>query len=379
MKHHLASFEEDVMIFCSKVRVIMKELLSQSKKNLQTWLLDQGHKKFHATQILDWVFQKSVISFDEMTNLSKSLKEELKKSFKFPLLELVRTTTSSDEETIKFLWKLSDQRFVESVLILSGDRRTLCVSSQVGCPGRCAFCASGKKGFIRNLTAAEILEQLLRVNKYLQDKEEKVSHIVFMGMGEPLENYDQVTCSIRSITDPELFGISQRKVTVSTVGVVENIHKLSNEEDFNVNLVLSLHAPNQNIRKKIIPYARKYSYEEVLKAMKFYYEKTKREITYEYTLIESLNDSKKDAAQLAKMLKGHPCTVNLIPYNPVEGLNLKRPSSETIHEFQDVLKQLGIRTTWRYTKGKDIAAACGQLALKEAEASQNNKTKLQLV
>ena len=351
------------------------ELVSQTKESLENWLLDHQEKKFRSSQILEWVYQKNALNFEAMTNLSLGLREKLKESFTFPLLEKVRVTPSGDEETYKFLWKLKDDRFVESVLILSGDRRTLCVSSQVGCPGRCAFCASGKKGLIRNLSVGEILEQLLMVNQYLAEKGERVSHIVFMGMGEPLENYDNVTAAIRKMIDPQLLNLSQRRITVSTVGVVQNIHRLA-DEDFTVNLVLSLHAPNQHIRKKIIPYARKYSYEETLHAMDVYFSKTKRNITYEYTLIAGINDSAECAQELARILRNRQCTVNLIPYNHVEGLNLARPSSDLIHQFRDILDRAGLETTWRYTKGKDIAAACGQLALQEAEKTEESSLKL---
>lgn len=346
------------------------ELCSISKKSLEEWLSQNGKKSFHSSQVFDWVYKKNATCFSEMTNLSLPLRESLEKSFSFPLLQSSKITFSDDKETIKFLWKLKDDRFVESVLIMSGDRRTLCVSSQVGCPGRCAFCASGKKGLIRNLSVAEIVEQLVHVNRYLQKNDERISHIVFMGMGEPLDNYENVMNTIRKLIDPNLFGISQRRITVSTVGVVEKIHEMT-EEDFSVHLVLSLHAPNQHIRKKIIPYARKYGYEEVLHAMKNYSEKTKRDVTYEYTLIAGINDSIGCARELAKVLKNHRCTVNLIPYNHVEGLSLKRPSGEKIQDFREVLDSLNVRTTWRYTKGKDIAAACGQLALQEQEKASS--------
>jgi 23S rRNA (adenine2503-C2)-methyltransferase len=251
-------------------------------------------------------------------------------------------------------------------LILSGDRRTVCVSCQVGCPARCAFCASGKEGLMRNLTPAEIVEQVLHINHFLKEECERVSHIVFMGMGEPMENYDSVVKAIEILNCVNGFNISQRRITVSTVGVVEGIKKLANEELFKVNLALSLHAPNQNIRKKIIPYARKYPLEEVLMAVDEYSKITKRDITYEYTLLSGINDHLQNARELADLLQGKQCTVNLIPYNPVGGLNLNRPVKEKIENFRQILDDAGINTTWRYTKGKDIAAACGQLALQKS-------------
>ena len=321
-----------------------------------------GEKSFRAGQVFDWVYVKGALSFEGMTNLSRELREKLAASFAFPVLKLLRTLDSEDGETSKFLWELPDKKRVESVLIRSDGRRTVCVSCQVGCPARCAFCASGKEGLVRNLSVAEIVEQVLHIDRYLKQAGERVCHIVFMGMGEPMENYDAVVQSIDRFNDPAAFHISQRRITVSTVGVVEGIQKLA-KEDLQVNLVLSLHAPNQHLRKKIIPYARKYPLEEILLAMDGYAKETKRDITYEYTLLAGINDKKEHAAELAILLQGKQCTVNLIPYNPVDGLLLRRPEKEVILAFRSRLEAAGIHTTWRYTKGKDIAAACGQLAM----------------
>lgn len=328
------------------------------------WLKEQGEKEFRAKQIIGWIYQKGVLSWNEMSDLSKELREKLAKNIRMPVLELVCTTESNDGETYKFLWRLSDGNLVESVLIYSGARRTLCISSQVGCPAKCAFCASGQKGFMRNLRSSEIIEQVLQVNRWLAPKGEKISHIVYMGMGEPLKNYDPVMKTIRLLSHPQLLNISQRRITVSTVGIVEGIRRLS-AEGLKVNLVLSLHAPNQHIRKKIIPYARKYPLEEILSAMDEYASKTKRDITYEYILISGINDHPDHALELAHLLKGKQCTVNLIPYNPIPGVRLKRPDKKTIKQFRSVLFGSKIVNTCRYTKGDDIAAACGQLALQQ--------------
>ena len=396
----------------------MQQICSLTLEDLKERLALIGEKPFRAVQIFDWIHVKGATSFDEMTNLSKDSRAKLTAHFAFPAIKLIKTMESEDGETIKFLWELRDGKKVESVLIMSGDRRTVCVSCQVGCPARCAFCASGKEGLMRNLSPAEIVEQALHINRFLltrqsnlrqrtlarqsqieakrfegrghsktmagdgesiwqsrsksfvsnltggliEPKEERVSHIVFMGMGEPLENYDAVVKSIQILHDPNGCNISQRRITVSTVGVVEGIHKLAKEE-LKVNLVLSLHAPNQNIRKKIIPYARKYPLEEILMAMDGYSRDTKRDITYEYTLLANINDHPAHAEELAELVRGKQCTVNLIPYNPVDGLRLRRPEKEAIEDFRAILENAGINTTWRYTKGKDIAAACGQLAL----------------
>lgn len=340
----------------------MKEICSYTLGELQNWMVEKGEKPFRAQQVFEAIYLKNAPNFEGITNISKDFRGILAQEFAFPVIKLVRTLESEDKETIKFLWELPDQKKVESVLIMSGDRRTVCISCQVGCPARCSFCASGKEGLKRNLSAAEIVEQVLHIDAMLKAKGERVCHLVFMGMGEPLENYDAVVKAISIFHDPKGLNISQRRITVSTVGVVEGIKRLSQEE-LKVNLVLSLHAPNQHIRKKIIPYARKYELEEVLMAMDDYARCTKRDITFEYTLLAGINDRREHADELARLLMGKQCTVNLIPYNPVDGLRLRRPEKEVIQEFKNRLEYEGINTTWRYTKGKDIAAACGQLAL----------------
>lgn len=338
---------------------------SLSLDELGQLLVQEGEKPFRAKQIFHWLYEKKVCDWEQMTDLNKALRSKLQEKFSLCSIKQRNTEASKDEETVKFLWELADGKLVESVLICSSDRRTVCVSSQVGCPARCAFCASGKEGLLRNLSAEEIFEQVYQIDLALHQKGERVSHVVFMGMGEPFENYDNVLKAIFLLNDPTRLNISQRRITVSTVGVVEGIRRFM-KEDLNVNLVLSLHAPNQHIRKKIIPYSRKYPLEDILSAMVAFSKESKRDITYEYTLMEGINDRPEHAEELAQLLRGQQCTVNLIPYNPVPGLHLKRPEKEAIEEFRRILVSHEIVTTWRYTKGKDIAAACGQLALKEA-------------
>lgn len=336
---------------------------SLSIEQVKEWLVEQGEKPFRAAQIFEWIYQKTISSWDEMSNISSSLKKILSEHFTLSCLHLVKTEESIDGQTIKFLWRLEDDKLVESVLILAPGRQTVCVSSQVGCPARCAFCASGKAGLIRSLSAYEIFEQVYLIQKFLAQKGQRVSNVVFMGMGEPLENYDEIIKCIKLLCDPIRLNLAERKITVSTVGIVEGIKKLA-EEGLQINLVLSLHAPNQHIRKKIIPFARKYELTDILSSMLYYADKTGRDITYEYTLLKNINDQAEHAEELALLVKDHPCTVNLIPYNPVEGLHLQRPEKESIEGFRAILESKGIVVTWRYTKGKDIAAACGQLALK---------------
>ncbi|HEV3270415.1 MAG TPA: 23S rRNA (adenine(2503)-C(2))-methyltransferase RlmN [Candidatus Rhabdochlamydia sp.] len=331
-------------------------------EKLRNHLSLEGYKSFYAFQIFNWIYKLRQSNWDQMTNLPLDLRSYLKENLLITQLIKKRAVFSEDQETVKFLWQLSDNMLVESVLICSGGRRTVCVSSQVGCPARCAFCASGKEGLKRNLTAAEIFEQVYQMDLWLLEKKEKVSHVVFMGMGEPFENYEAVVETIRLLIDPDRLALSQRRITVSTVGVVGGINRFSNE-GLKTNLVLSLHAPNQHIRQKIIPYARKYPLEDILAAVGRFAKITKRDVTYEYTLIRNINDSIEQAKELAALLKGQQCSVNLIPYNPIERVRLQRPEKETIEAFREVLLSSNIVTTWRYTKGKDIAAACGQLAL----------------
>lgn len=340
----------------------MNFFFSFSPDNLEEWLDEVGERSYHKGQIIDWVYTKSIIDWSQMSNLSKSLREKLAAHFTLTTLKLIKVTESKDKETVKFLWRLADGKAVESVLIYSGARRTVCVSSQVGCAVRCAFCASGKKGLFRNLNCAEIVEQIVQINHWLLSHGEKVSHVVYMGMGEPLMNYNSVVESINQLTHPEMLNLSHRRITISTVGIIEGIKKLA-DEDLKVNLVLSLHAPNQHIRQKIIPFARKYSLENIVAAMDEYSHKTKRDITYEYILLKGINDHPDHAFELANLLRGKQCTVNLIPYNPVDGLRLHRPAKKDIKQFRSVLYGCRIVNTCRYTKGDDIAAACGQLAL----------------
>ena len=344
----------------------MQSLHSMSLEELGQLLSKEGEKSFRAKQIFNWVYERREADFEKMTDLNKTLRAKLKEKLSLSSIIQKNTQESKDEETTKFLWELEDGKLVESVLIGSKERRTVCVSSQVGCPARCAFCASGKEGLLRNLTTSEIFEQVYQIDRLLHAKGERVSHVVYMGMGEPFENYENVLKSIYLLNDPLRLNISQRRITVSTVGVVEGIRRFA-KENLSVNLVLSLHAPNQHIRKKIIPYSRKYPLEDILSAMTAFSRESRRDITYEYTLMEGINDLPEHAEELAMLLQGQQCTVNLIPYNPVPGLHLKRPEKEAIEEFRRILTSREIVTTWRYTKGKDIAAACGQLALQQSK------------
>lgn len=353
-------------------------ILGSSLAALKEWFVSKGKKNFNATQVFEWLFKKGEPDFAKMTNLSLEVRTLMAQELDVGLLELVRMQESDDKETIKFLWKLHDDKLVESVLIMSGDRRTVCVSSQVGCPARCAFCASGRQGLIRNLETYEILAQVYQIDLWLKKREETVSHVVYMGMGEPFRNYESVVASVRYLINPDFMGLSQRRITVSTVGVVEGIERFTNE-GLKVNLVLSLHAPNQKLRQKVIPYAREYALETILGAMWRYADVTGRDVTFEYTLLKGINDGEEQAKELALLLKGKQCTVNLIPYNPVDGLRLEKPTSQAVEAFREVLEKAKIVNTCRYTKGDDIAAACGQLAMQDIATFKRDEPTLKVV
>jgi len=335
-------------------------ILSIEQNKLKDILVRNHFKAFSVNQIFEWIYKKEILSFDEMTNLSKDLRDFLNKSFKVCSLKVKTIELSKDEQTKKYLFELEDGYFIESVLILSDKRKTICVSSQVGCPVRCTFCASGKKGLFRNLKAFEIVEQVLHIAK---DIKEKPTNIVFMGMGEPLLNFDEVVKAVKIMSDDKYLNISQRRITISTAGILENIKKLK-DENLKVYLALSLHGPTDEIRNRIMPYSKKYKLQDILKELRLYFEKTKRDILFEYILIESVNDSIEEAKKLAILLKNFQCTINLIPYNEVENLKYKRPSGEKILKFKNYLISHGLNVVQRYTKGKDIAASCGQLAYK---------------
>ena len=342
------------------------DLCSISLSSLIEWMKEKQEKSFRGKQIFEWLYKNFVTSFDDMTNLSKDFRKKLKENFSFPLLTIREIQTADRKDTIKFLFQLSDGYFIETVLIFSENRRTLCVSSQVGCKGGCIFCASGKEGFFRHLIPAEMIEQVLFVNKFLKEKEEKISHVVFMGMGEPLDNYENIIKTLRLLIQKDGLNLSPRRITISTVGITEKILLLA-EEGFPINLALSLHAPNQKLREKIIPYAKKYPLEKLFSALKIYIQRTKRNITLEYILLSGMNDSISCAKILSHLIDKKHMTVNLIPYNPIYECSFNRPKKEEIKKFAETLRKLDITVTRRYTKGKDIAAACGQLALQKMD------------
>ncbi len=335
--------------------------ISQSDESIKNIFEKNNFKSFAIKQINNWIYNKKVSSFHEMTNLSFNLREFLSKNFKLYSLKLKTVQVAKNKQTKKYLFKLEDGYFIESVLILSEKRTTICVSSQVGCEVRCTFCASGKKGFFRNLKAHEILEQILLIAR---DLNENPTHIVFMGMGEPLLNLENVIRAIKTISDEKYLNISKRRITISTVGIVEGIDQLR-KENLKINLCLSLHSPDDETRRKIIPYSKKYSIDDILISLKEYFDQTKRDVSFEYILIEDVNDSLEHAKKLARLLTPFQGSINLIPYNPIKGINYKKSNYKNISIFKSYLISRKLNVTQRYTKGDDISAACGQLAFKK--------------
>ncbi len=321
-----------------------------------------GWPRFRAGQVRDWVYQKAVLDFAGMSNLSKRDREELPKRLSL-LKSTVVTRQDSEDGTIKLLLTWEDGSNAETVMIPDGPRRTACISSQVGCPVGCHFCASGVNGVKGNLTAHQIVEQVIQLNQALKPTGEHISNIVFMGMGEPMANYANVMKAIQVLHDPVGLNISARKITVSTVGVPTKIRELAGE-NLPLNLALSLHAPIESLRKQLIPWAENFSLPEIMDACRFYFDQTGREITLEYILLSGVNDQPEQAKQLAKLSKTIRANVNLIRYNEVAGLPFKRPKSEDVVAFQEILRTAGVNAHVRKSRGRDIDAACGQLRRK---------------
>ena len=334
----------------------MKILSGLSLKEIEEITDSLGATKFRARQIHNWIYLKSVKEIDEMTDLSIKFREELKQVATVTDIKIKVKQVSSDG-TIKYLLEFQDGECVETVLMRFDNRANLtaCVSSQVGCAVNCTFCATGKRGFIRNLSYREIIEQVLTIQR---DTGLKVTNVVFMGQGEPLLNLDNVLKAMEIFN--ENFQIGARRLTLSTSGIVPQIRKLA-DLDMQSTLALSLHAPNSEIRRKLMPIENKYNMDELHKALKYYVEKTGRRITIEYLLIKDLNDTVESAKQLAAYLKDIKCNINMIPYNPTEKNDYQRPSNNAIMKFKYLMEHSGKKVTIRLELGADIDAACGQL------------------
>ena len=337
----------------------MKNIKNYNLDELKQELINLGEKPFRAEQIFKWIFEENVTSFDEITNISLELRKKIKKEYTLCVFNIIKKQVASDG-TIKYLFDVLDGNAIETVLMKYHHGYSICVSSQIGCKMGCKFCASTGIAFIRSLTSGEIVEQLLAVER---DEKIKISNVVFMGIGEPLDNYENVVNAIRIINNQKGINIGARHISVSTSGLVPKIYKLA-EENIQCTLSISLHATTDEQRSKMMPVNNLYNIEELLQACKDYIAKTNRRISFEYALAKENNDNLEDAKRLVKLLKGMNCHVNLIPINKIENGSFDKSSNENIMKFRDYLNNHGIVATIRRELGSDIDAACGQLRRK---------------
>jgi 23S rRNA (adenine2503-C2)-methyltransferase len=354
-----------------------------SAEELNAVLAGWDWPAYRGKQIWEWLYQKLISDPAQMTNLSKAVRDRLTQEFDFSRADIT-TRQQSEDGTLKLLltWKLPPTEKImpvdgnprrtlgsaETVMIPDERRRTACVSSQIGCPVGCKFCASGIDGLQRNLTAGQIVEQVFALNLELAPAKERITNIVFMGMGEPLANYANVLKAVRILHDPNGFNIGARKITISTVGVPARMRQLA-EEDLPLNLAISLHAPEEALRRQLIPWAEHFSLDEILDAARYYFDKTGREVTLEYILLAGVNDQPHHAQKLARLCKTLRANVNLIRYNPVADLGFERPEAKSCVDFQNILRNAGVNAHLRKSRGRDIDAACGQLRRKTITAS----------
>ena len=330
---------------------------------MKDWLTANGEKAFRAAQIYEWLYEKRVQTFEEMSNLPKALREKMEAEFALTTLSTIIKQESKDG-TIKFLFQLQDGYSIETVLMRHDYGNSICVTTQVGCRIGCTFCASTLGGLKRHLMAGEIVEQVVKVQQQLDETEERVSSIVIMGIGEPFDNYDAMMNFLKIMNDDKGLNIGARHITVSTSGIVPKIYEFA-DEGMQINFAVSLHAPNQEARQKLMPIAKAYKLEELMEAVKYYTKKTGRRVTFEYGLMSGQNDTEEVAMELAKLIKNIKCHVNLIPINYVPERDYIRTSRSKIFAFERTLKEQGINVTIRREQGADIAAACGQLRAQE--------------
>jgi 23S rRNA (adenine2503-C2)-methyltransferase len=337
-------------------------LLDLDRPALEHFFTGRGEKAFRATQVMKWLYGQGVADFAAMTNISKALQAALAEQAEVRLPDIAADNLS-DDGSRKWLFRLADGNCIETVFIPEAERGTLCVSSQVGCMLNCSFCSTAQQGFNRNLTTGEIVAQVWMAAHLLgqrPDAERVISNVVMMGMGEPLLNYDNVVRAMRIMLDDFGYGLSKRRITLSTAGVVPALRQL--REDCDVSLAVSLHAPNDALRNELVPLNRKYPIRELLDACREYVGEGRRRVTFEYVLLAGVNDSDDHARELIRCLEGVPAKVNLIPFNPFPQTRYQRSSNNRNHRFFDILNQAGIVTITRKTRGDDIDAACGQLA-----------------
>ncbi|MCL2389591.1 MAG: 23S rRNA (adenine(2503)-C(2))-methyltransferase RlmN [Elusimicrobia bacterium] len=339
-------------------------LLEFDSKTLSTALKGFDIKDYQIKQIADWLYVKKASSFDQFTNISKDLRTALSEKFILRSMSVAKKEVSRLDGTIRYTFKTVDKKTVYAVYLPSGEKNSVCISSQIGCPIACEFCSSGRVNFERNLTRGEILEQILQIEN---DTQKRVGGVLFMGMGEPMLNYNNVSSAIKTIIDKRELGIGKRHITLSTAGITPAIKKLA-DDNFGIRLAVSLHAADNFTRKQIIPALSQTDISEVLTAAAYYLKKTSSRLTIEYILIQGVNDAPKDAHKLSRLIRATGLTnpnvqINLIPYNPVKGSGFNPPSPENINKFKSLLKVSGIITNVREAKGADIGAACGQLGI----------------
>ena len=339
----------------------MKSIFDLKLEDLTSYLEDNGYSKFVSKQIYDWIYKKRVFYFDKMSNIKLELREQLKKDFDISMLKLVRRQTS--KETNKYLFELDDGNLIESVLMRHDYGLSVCVSSQIGCNMGCSFCESGRLKKVRDLLPGEIVRQILMIE---EDVGMRISSVVVMGIGEPFDNYDNIMDFIRIINSPFGIAIGARHITVSTSGLVPMIKRYA-DEDLQTNLAISLHAPNDELRNKIMKVNKAYNISELIAAINEYIEKTNRRVTIEYVMLSMVNDSEENANELADLLRGMNVYVNLIPYNETSHIEYKKSPNDRVMKFYDTLKRRGINVTVRREFGRNIDAACGQLRANEVE------------
>ena len=333
----------------------LRNIYDLTRKEFEDYFVSIGDKKFRSVQLYEFLYKKRINNTSEMNNIGNNIKERLNKDFSFYMIKLI--VKQEDNLVKKYLFELIDGERIESVVMFHDYGISVCVSSQVGCNMSCAFCESGRLKKRRNLEAYEIVEQILLIE---QDIGKRISHIVVMGIGEPFDNYDNVMRFVKIVNDNKGIDIGSRHITISTCGIVPGIYKFMNEEG-QVNVAISLHAPNDEIRNKIMPISKRYKLEELMEAIKKYISVTNRRVTFEYIMLDNINDSTLCAMELSKLLKGINCYVNLIPYNETENISFKRSKNSQIMKFYDILKKNSINVTIRKEFGSKVDAACGQL------------------
>jgi len=358
------TIEQDIVIMPPRGRRITRTTLYDlSFDDLRTRMAELGQQPFRAAQIYDWTYRKLVTGYDQMANLPAELRPALDETLPMDPLTQIHAVETDDGETVKFLYTTHDGQLVETVLMFYTDRATVCVSCQVGCAVGCAFCATGLGGLQRNLTAGEMVVQAVNAARKAQERGRPLTNLVMMGMGEPFHNYRETMKFIAILNDKHGLEFGARRITVSTSGIVPGIQKLA-DEPYQVNLAISLHAPNDALRSSLVPINDRFPVDVLMQTARDYIARTGRRISFEYALMKGINDSDEVAEELADLLQGMLCHVNIIPLNPVDVLPYERPDTEDIDRFAAALERRGIPTTVRYSRGVEIAAACGQLRAK---------------